>query len=73
MATVTNNPPSDSGEGIGPGVLIGMFLIAAGIVLFSIYGLPTLRGSSNGGAANSASIDAEVPAPGAPITSVEKL
>ena len=48
MATVVNTPSNtDSGS---TGVLMGILLIVAMVLLFYFFGLPLIRGGYNGGA-----------------------
>ncbi len=50
MATVINNPSSDTGGGAG--VLLGIIVAVIIITLFFVYALPGLRGLSRSGGTN---------------------
>jgi hypothetical protein len=53
MATIINNPDSGTDRtvesGGGAGMLIGAIVLILVLIIFFVYGLPALRGSSNKG------------------------
>lgn len=48
MATVINNPSSDTSSGAGWGVAIVLVIL---VVLALLFGIPALRGATSGGGA----------------------
>jgi len=65
MATIINNPPSntatnDSGDGMGTGIILGIVAaVLLGVVVFFAYMWPTVQGSQQ---ANVTNINVQVPA-----------
>jgi hypothetical protein len=63
MATIINNPDSNGnrtdGDG-GMGKVIGAIVLILLLILLFVYGLPALRGGSDGGSGSGASIPEQV-------------
>jgi hypothetical protein len=50
MPTIINNPPgSPNNDSSSAGLIIGLILIIAVLVLFFVYGLPALRNNASKG------------------------
>lgn len=67
METIINNPSGGNKESSGVGLVVGVLLAIAVIVLFFVYGLPALRGKPASAPTNNG-VDVNVTLPGSDST-----
>ncbi len=65
MTTIINTPPAVESSDSGAGIILGVIIALIVVVLFFVYGLPAIRGSTT---PTSANLDVNVTLPASPST-----